>query len=141
MAPSILYMWMCGVMLKTLNISISISSLVHPHCKSWCSVYHYRHLILVPEVLNVPIFNTYDNCKNSMTDFWRECKLFKQVFLVVPICHVHTVCHCKRLPIHLFDHLFPCCNEITLSIISKLQDAKKCCLFMYDNQLDVIWHV
>jgi hypothetical protein len=71
-APSILYMWMRSVVLKTRSISVSTSALVHPPCKFWFSVYRYGHLILVPEVLNVPIFNNYDNHKNSLTDFWRE---------------------------------------------------------------------
>lgn len=63
------------------------------------------------------------------------------MFFVVPIFHVHTVCHCKRLPIQVFDHLFPRCNEFTLCVIIKLHNAKKCCLFMYDSQADVIQHV
>jgi len=71
-APSILYMWMRSVVLKTPSISISTSALVHPPCKFWCSVYRYGHLILVSEVSNVPIFNNYDNHKNSLTDFGRE---------------------------------------------------------------------
>jgi len=71
-APSILHMWMRSVVLKTPSISISTSALVHPPCKFWCSVCRYGHLILVPEVLNVPIFNNNDNHKNSLTDFWRE---------------------------------------------------------------------
>lgn len=71
-APRILYMWMRSVVLKTPSISISTSALMHPPCKFWCSIYRYGHLILVPEVFSVPIFNNYVNHKNSLTDFWRE---------------------------------------------------------------------
>jgi hypothetical protein len=83
-APSILYMCNAQLMLKTQSISVC-TCLVHPPSKFRCSVYHYGYL-MVPEILNVPIFSNYDNHKNSLTDFWREnVSCLKQVFFVVPI--------------------------------------------------------
>jgi len=96
----------------------------------------------VPEVLNVPIFNNYDNHKNLLTDFLeRECKFFKQVFLVVPIFHVCAVCHCKRLPMHLLNHLFhPAVMRLLYASSGNYKMQKKNVIFYLHMINKLLWY-